>query len=122
MLMDFFKNKHVCLHNNVPIDVEEAYCPDCGELIRNKWYIVRCSCCNIKRKSHIKYDEIIPDTNYCPNCGSTEFYVEELKNINFIDINYAVFEKTIVVQERFVTRQIWIDEDNEEQKLLTANN
>ena len=120
--MDFFKNKHVCLHNNVPIDVEEAYCPDCGELIRNKWYIVRCSCCNIKRKSHIKYDEIIPDTNYCPNCGSTEFYVEELKNINFIDINYAVFEKTIVVQERFVTRQIWIDEDNEEQKLLTANN
>lgn len=120
--MDFFKNRHVCLHNNVPIDVEEAYCPDCGELIRNEWYIVRCSCCNIKRKAHIKYDEIIPDTNYCPNCGSTEFYVEELKNINFIDVHYAVFKKTVVVQKNYITRQIWVDEDNEEQRLLTANN
>lgn len=121
MLFDFFKVKRECSHRNVPIDVEEAYCPDCGKLVRNKWYLVRCSCCNIKRKSHIKYNNIIPNTNYCPNCGSTDFYVEELSNINFMDLNYAVYKKIVVQQDHFVTRQIWVEE-SEEQKFLSMIN
>lgn len=121
MFIDFFKKEHACSHSKVPIDVDEAYCPDCGELIRNKWFLVRCSCCNIKRKAHIKYDEFIPDTNYCPNCGSTEFFVEELDDINFMNVNYAVFKKTVISQNSRITRQIWVEEDDE-QKLLTTNN
>lgn len=121
MLIDFFKTKHECDHKNVPVDVDEAYCPDCGALVKNKWYLVRCSCCNIKRHAHIKYSEIKPDTNYCPNCGSTEFYIEELNSINFMNVHYAVFKKVVVNQEHQITRQIWVDEDSEEQKLLSVH-
>ncbi len=111
------------MHNNVPIDVEEAYCPDCGALVKNKWFLVRCACCNIKRTAHIHYDDIIPNTNYCPNCGSTEYYIEELENINFLNVHYAVFKKEIVPQGNFTTRQIWIEKEEnliEEKKLLMS--
>jgi hypothetical protein len=111
MLLDFFKQKHECHHNNVPLDVDEAYCPDCGELIRNKWFLVRCSCCNIKRTAHTKYNEIVPDTKFCPNCGGTDFYVQELEKVNFIDVHYAVFKKIVIPQEKCTTRQIWIEEE-----------
>ena len=77
MLFNFFKTSKECKHLHVPVDVEEAYCPDCGQLVKNKWYLVRCSCCNIKRIAHFEYDKIKPETKFCPNCGSTEFYIEE---------------------------------------------
>ena len=88
MLLDFLKQKHECNHKNVPIDVDEAYCPDCGALIKNKWFLVRCSCCNIKRSAHTEYSEIKPDTKFCPNCGATDFYIQELDKVSFIDVHY----------------------------------
>lgn len=112
MLFDFFKQKHECQHLRVPIDVDEAYCPDCGALIKNKWFLIRCSCCNIKRSAHTEYNEIKPDTKYCPNCGGTEFYVQELDNINFTDLNYAIFKKIIVPQQKQTIRQIWIEKED----------
>ncbi len=121
MLFDFLKQNHECRHNNVPIDVDEAYCPDCGALVKNKWYIVRCSCCNIKRTSHTRYGEIIPDTKFCPNCGGTEFYIQELDKINFTDVNYAILKKVIINQSRSTTRQIWIEKEENlipERKLI----
>lgn len=118
MLFDFLKTKQECSHNNVPIDVDEAYCPDCGALVKNKWYLVRCSCCNIKRSAKIEYNNIKPDTKYCPNCGSTEYYQIELDNINYVDVHYAVHKKIIINQEHQSTRQIWVEE-SEEQKLLS---
>lgn len=121
MLFDFLKTKNVCMHNNVPIDVDEAYCPDCGALVKNKWFLVRCSCCNIKRKAHTEYNNVVPDTHYCPNCGSTDFYLQELDEINFMDVHYAIFKKVVVSQERNVTRQIWVEENEDssgETKLL----
>ncbi len=123
MLFDFIKHKHECNHNNVPIDVEEAYCPDCGALVKNKWFLVRCSCCNIKRSAHTHYDDIVPDTKYCPNCGSTDYYIEELDNINFLNVHFAVYKKIIVEQENFSTRQIWIEKEEhliQERRLLTG--
>ncbi len=116
MLINFFIHKHECNHNKVPVDIDEAYCPDCGELIKNKWYLVRCACCNIKRHAHIEYNEIKPDVKFCSNCGSTEFYVEELNNINFIDVHYAVYKKVIIPQGNYTIRQFWIDK---EENLLT---
>ena len=110
MIFDFLKAKHECMHKKVPIDVDEAYCPDCGALVKNKWFLVRCSCCNIKRKSHTEYNKVVPDTHYCPNCGCSDFYIQELDNINFMDLHYAIFKKVVINQEHRATRQVWIDE------------
>ncbi len=114
ILFDFFKIKHECSHNKVSADVEEAYCPDCGALVQNKWYLVRCGCCNIKRSAHRHYDEIIPDTKFCKNCGSSEYYIQELEKLNFTDVRYAVFKKVIVNNEKqnISTRQIWVEEND----------
>ncbi|MCD7740258.1 MAG: hypothetical protein LUH11_02805, partial [Candidatus Gastranaerophilales bacterium] len=95
MFFNFLIKKHECTHIKVPLDIDEAYCPDCGALIRNKWFLVRCGCCNIKRKSHIEYDEIKPDTKFCPNCGGCDFYIEELEKLNFTDVRFAIFKKVI---------------------------
>ncbi len=111
MIFDFFKQKHECKHTHVPIDVDEAYCTECGALIKNKWFLIRCSSCNIKRTAHCEYDIIKPDTKYCPNCGGTDFYIQELDNINFIDLHYAVLKKTVIPQTKRATRQIWIEQE-----------
>ena len=121
MIFDFLKRKNECKHSRVPIDVDETYCPDCGALIRNKWYLVRCACCDIKRSAHSHYNDIVPDTKYCHNCGSTEFYVEEIDKLNFIDVHYAVFKQEIVEQQGYTTRQVWIEKEGNlltERKLL----
>ena len=121
MFLDFLIKKHECQHSRVPIDVDEAYCPDCGALIKNKWFLVRCGCCNIKRDAHIHYDEIEPDTKFCPNCGGTDFYIQELENPNFTDVRYAIFKKIIIPQQKQTTRQIWIEKEDsllEERKLI----
>ncbi|MCD7779496.1 MAG: hypothetical protein LUH05_02350 [Candidatus Gastranaerophilales bacterium] len=116
MIFDFLIKKHECRHTNVPIDVDEAYCPDCGALIRNQWFIIRCSCCNIKRKAHTEYNEIKPDTKYCPNCGGTDFYVQELEKLNFMEVRYAILKKVIIPQTTYTARQIWIEKEENQQK------
>lgn len=113
MLFDFLIKKHECQHLNVPIDADEAYCPDCGALIKNQWFLVRCSCCNIKRTAHTKYQEIEPDTKFCPNCGCSDFYIEELENVNFTDVPYAIFKKVIIHQEKQTIRQVWIEKEEQ---------
>ena len=121
MLFDFLIKKHECQHTRIPIDVDEAYCPDCGELVKNQWYLVRCSCCNIKRTAHTEYNIIKPDTKYCPNCGCTDFYIQELDNINFTDVHYAIFKKITIKQDKQTIRQVWIEKEEhllEERRLL----
>ena len=113
MIFDFFKNKHICNHKNVPIDVEECYCPDCGELIKNEWYIIRCACCNIKRESHLEYDNIKPNSKFCHNCGSTDFIIEKIESLNCVTSRFAIVKKIIVKQQFSSIHQIWIEnEDN----------
>ena len=121
MLLDFLKNKRECNHARVPVEVEEAYCPDCGALVKNKWYLVRCACCDIKRTAHTHYDEIVPDNKFCHNCGSSDYYIEELNTVNFTDVRYAVYKKIVIKQQGVTTRQIWIEKEEhllEEKKLL----
>ena len=53
--------------------------------------------------------------------GSTEFYVEELEKVNFIDVHYAVHKKIVVNQEGMTTRQVWIEQEEfqlEEKRLI----
>ena len=118
----FFNNKKECTHTKVSPDKDSCYCPDCGKYIENKWYLTRCSCCNIKRKSIIKFAQIMPETKFCPNCGSENFYIELIKNINFIDINFAVLVKEVNEKLSRNRSQSWLErENNEPMKLLGLN-
>ena len=118
-LMDLFRRYHTCQHEHVAINADYAYCPDCGELIANEWYLIRCASCGIKEKAIIKNGQIIPANNYCHNCGGQEYVVEKLDKINFIDINYAVLVKKIVRNDRKEEfTQCWSESENKKQPLL----
>ena len=118
-LMDFFKRHHTCMHENVSPSAQFSYCPDCGELIENEWFITRCACCGIKQKAIIKNGEIIPEANFCRNCGGNEYIVEKLPKINFVDINYAVLVKTVVHEDRMSeVTQCWEEKPAYTPKLL----
>lgn len=122
MLLDLLKTLKECQHENVSAEADISYCPDCGTLVENKWYLVRCSCCNIKRVSYLRFGKIKPSSRYCPNCGAKEIYIEELDKINFIDVNFAVVKRVAVDGDNmFVKSQFWVDErENLTQKLLGA--
>ena len=107
--MEFFKKSRQCKHENFPPDKDTGYCPDCGELIENRWFIVRCACCGVKHKAIIKNGQIVPVEKFCHNCGGKDFVVERVNKINFIDINYAVLVKTTVPCEHFEFTQSWAE-------------
>lgn len=101
-----------CEHSRVRPDVDFAYCPDCGELIENQWYLVRCACCGVKLKGVIKNKQIVPEYHFCHNCGGREFVVERINKINFIDISYAVLVKAVVQNGKSADyTQSWVDTD-----------
>ena len=120
-LSKIFNFKHVCAHDKISPEKETCYCPDCGKLVRNDWYLTRCACCGVKLKTVTKHDEVIPQDHYCTNCGSKEFYVEKIAKINFIDINYAVLVKKVLEDdESYATSiQCWQERTIEKPKLLT---
>ena len=107
IIMEFFKKIRQCKHENFPPDKEIGYCPDCGELIENQWFIVRCACCGVKHKAVIKNGKIVPVEKFCHNCGGKGFIVERVNKINFIDINYAVLVKTIIPCKHAAYTQTW---------------
>ena len=99
--------------------MEQGYCPDCGKLIRNEWYITRCKCCGVKMKAMVKNGEIIPQNHYCTNCGNKEFSVEKLEHINFIDINFAALVQCEVIEENIcTTTRLWQEKTSSQPKLL----
>ena len=100
-----------CTHEKVNILAQSSYCPDCGLLIQNKWYLCRCACCGITRKTTLLFNNVIPQEKYCTNCGSKEFVIEEVKDINFVDIHFAVLKKEAVRQGfeiNFAPIQAWV--------------
>lgn len=107
--MEFFKRNHECKHDKFPPDKDVGYCPDCGELIENQWFIMRCSCCGVKHKAVLKNGEIISAEKFCHNCGSKSFVAEKVDKINFIDISYAVLVKTVIMREDFEFTQSWAE-------------
>ena len=122
-ILDFFKLNKECEHSRVRPDVDFAYCPDCGELVENQWYLVRCACCGVKLKGIIKNKEIIPEKHFCHNCGCREYVIERINKINFIDISYAVLVKAIVHNSKLQNvTQSWVETDfktqNYRQRLL----
>ena len=98
-----------CKHDKFSVEKEIGYCPDCGELIENQWYIMRCSCCGVKHKAIYKRGKIQSVDKFCNNCGGNDFTAERIEKINFIDINYAVLVKTIISSENNNFTQCWVD-------------
>jgi hypothetical protein len=108
-----------CVHDKVRPDVEQAYCPDCGKLIKNEWYITRCSCCGVKMRAMVKNGEVVPQEHFCSNCGSEDFTVEKVDKINFIDINFAALVKTEAEEETIPSvTKCWQERTPEPPKLL----
>ncbi len=106
---DIFKFNKKCTHPNVPLEDDIAYCPDCGELVENHWYIARCACCGIKQRATIRNDEVVTEDGFCRNCGSRAYKIEEIKKIDCININYAIVVRKIVQNEISEYTQSWID-------------
>lgn len=108
-----------CAHSSVSPEVEVAYCPDCGKLIKNEWYIARCNCCGVKMKAMVKNGKIIPQNRFCTNCGKNDYTVEKLDQINFIDINFAALLRREIDEERhFSSTTCWQEKTHEQPKLL----
>ncbi len=119
-LIKFFLKNKKCQHEKVSPDKDICYCPDCGELIENRWYITRCNCCGVKTKAIIKNGKVVPEEKFCHNCGDKEFQVEFIEKINFIDINYAVLVKTIIEPQVAEQTQSWLEyQNNYAPKLIT---
>ncbi len=110
-ILELFKFNRVCQHSKVRPDVDFAYCSDCGELIENQWYLVRCACCGVKIKGIIKNGEIVPEKNFCHNCGTKDYVIERINKINFIDISYAVLVKAVVTHNFTNFTQSWVEND-----------
>ena len=120
-ITEFLKSLRGCRHDKVKIQSDGAYCPDCGQYVVIKWYLVRCSCCGVKRVAMLDFNDNVKAVDkYCPNCGSTNTFVEEIEKINFVDINFAVHKKEIETPNIFSSStQIWTEpEDKYEQVLL----
>ena len=116
---NIFNLNKTCSHDKITPDMESGYCPDCGKFIINEWYITRCACCGVKLKTILYKGEIKPQNHYCTNCGAENFTVENLKKINFIDINYAVLVKKEVPNKiKSKTTQCWQEKTPEPPKLL----
>lgn len=110
MITEFLKFNKKCRHDKVKVDADFSYCPDCGELIENQWYIVRCACCGVKLKAGFdKNGEIVSLEHFCHNCGSKGYVVERLNKINFIDIRYAVLVKAVVTKQMMDFTQSWVE-------------
>jgi len=121
IISEFLKSLKGCRHTKVGINTNGVYCPDCGEFVVVKWYLVRCSCCGVKRVAFLDFnDNVKPVDKYCPNCGGVHTYVEEVEKINFVDINFAVHKREVVKPECAASyTQVWAEpDDNEEQILL----
>ena len=112
MLFDYLFGKRECLHSKIPLEVECAYCPDCGELVENQWFVLRCACCGVKVRAMIRNGKIVPIDKHCVNCGMAEYNVEKLDKVNFINVSYAVLIKKAVHCETIDCTQSWVDVSN----------
>ena len=106
---ELFNFNKKCQHNKVPLDTDIGYCPDCGELIENHWYITRCGCCGVKERATIRNGEVVPEAEFCPNCGGKAYKIEKIEKIDCININYAIVVREIVKNEINEYTQSWVD-------------
>ncbi len=121
ILLKFFQNKINCSHKNALLYANEGYCPDCGQYLIKNFYIIRCSRCDIKRQAKLNFGEIVPTEKFCQNCGNSQYYIEKLDSVNFIDATYAIYLKEIADNIHLLhsETQVWVeDECNVEDNII----
>lgn len=109
-----------CTHDKMGLYSGKGYCPDCGKYVETQWYLVRCSCCGVKRVAMTRGESVLPQTAFCTNCGESDYYIEKLSHVNFIDINYATVVQIVHDHVLKGATQSWVDIPVE-QKLLCAS-
>ncbi len=110
MLKKFLKEIFKCKHKNAILHTDEGYCPDCGHYVRKAYYIVRCSCCGIKRTAKKHFDTVYPTEKFCTNCGESAYIVEKYDKLNLVDINYAIQVKETSAQAGETTEiEVWVE-------------
>ena len=118
-LTNLFNFKKKCTHEKVSPNIDFGYCPDCGKLVRNEWYITRCACCGVKLKTVITSGNIQPELKYCSNCGHKEFIIEKLDKISFLNVNHAVLKRNEITEDNYCSfTQCWQEKTNVQPKLL----
>ena len=106
---DLFNFNKKCTHDKVPLDQDVYYCPDCGELVENQWYLVRCACCGVKEVATVRNGEVVPLENYCHNCGGKGYKIERLEKLDCVNINYAIVLREVVKNEITEYTQSWVE-------------
>ena len=124
ILITFLKNRNKCKHKNALLRSSEGYCPDCGKYLVKNYYIVRCSRCDIKREAKLFWGEITPAERFCSNCGCSEYYIEQIEKVNFIDAKYAICIKEIADELHILhpEAQIWVEEEQGKIKQIALKN
>ena len=113
ILISFLTKQNKCSHKNALLHSNEGYCPDCGQYLVKNFYIIRCSRCDIKREAKISWGEVVPNSKFCSNCGCSEYYIEQLDKVSFIDVKYAVYLKEIANEYKNLhpEAQIWVEKE-----------
>lgn len=98
-VVSFLKSRRKCCHTHALLNGNEGYCPDCGQYLKKYYYVLRCKCCHHKREASRavfgEYNEIVPISKFCPQCGGEEFYIEKYETLNLVDISYAIEVKEV---------------------------
>lgn len=103
-----FLFKHSCRHEKISAGIKKGYCPDCGKLVENRWFVTRCPICGKRHKTVLKNGKPFPAEKLCSNCGTSEFQVEEIDFPDIVTINYATYISEIVSEEKNSV-QAWIE-------------
>lgn len=117
-MLNFLTKNNKCLHDKVSPLNSGNFCPDCGTEIKISWQLLRCDCCLTKKKFNILRNKIVPEDQFCKNCGNSAFYLETKERPEFFDYAYAVILKE-EIRSDFVfkeTVQIWIEEETVREK------
>ena len=96
-LTNLFNLTKECSHERVAPDLDFSYCPDCGKLIYNEWYITRCACCGIKLKTNSRNDKIYPQYGFAKHKGyGTAQHIKAIKEHGICKIHRKTFVKNFI--------------------------
>lgn len=113
MLGYIFKNHNKCKHPKITPFSVGKFCPDCGKEIQISWLILRCSCCQSKRRANVVFNNLVPRDKYCIKCGNKEYFKENKEKIDFFELEYSAISKKEINANNFSKEilQIWIEQD-----------
>lgn len=120
MLAHFFKNHNKCKHKKITPFSAGSFCPDCGREIKISWLIMRCACCQSKRRACVVFNSLAPVDKYCIKCGDSDYYTEKKGGIEFFDLEYAAISKKEADNNLNIAEvlQIWIEKERKPNDII----